>query len=67
MSENYISQDLNVSKEDIKPPVELSKPLEIIERQLMTPGPTNVSARVRAATGLPVLNHMDPQFFKVCS
>ncbi|CAG2116719.1 unnamed protein product [Medioppia subpectinata] len=51
--------------EQIAPPVELSKPLSINERQLMTPGPTNVSQRVLKACGLPVVNHMDPQFFKV--
>jgi alanine-glyoxylate transaminase/serine-glyoxylate transaminase/serine-pyruvate transaminase len=35
------------------------------ERLLLGPGPSNVSARVRAALGRPLLGHLDPAFLAI--
>ncbi|XP_054159437.1 alanine--glyoxylate aminotransferase-like [Oppia nitens] len=62
---DFQTTTISSNTEYIPVPNDLIKPLVINERQLMTPGPTNISQRVRAAGALPVVNHMDPQFFQV--
>ncbi len=37
-------------------------PLSVSHRVLMGPGPSDVHPRVRAALGLPLLGHLDPEF-----
>jgi alanine-glyoxylate transaminase/serine-glyoxylate transaminase/serine-pyruvate transaminase len=39
--------------------------LDVPTRLLLGPGPSNVPPRVQAAMSLPVLGHMDPEFFRV--
>lgn len=39
--------------------------LEVPERLLLGPGPSNVSARVRAAMARPLLGHLDPAFLEI--
>jgi hypothetical protein len=51
----------------ISPPNELLKPLKIRNKLLMIPGPTNISDRVMAVSSVPIVSHMDPQFFQVKS
>ncbi len=40
-------------------------PLKLPQRILLGPGPSNVSPRVLSALSLPVVGHLDPEFFKV--
>ncbi|XP_032817996.1 alanine--glyoxylate aminotransferase [Petromyzon marinus] len=47
------------------PPQELLSPLRVPTRLLLGPGPSNSSARVRAAGALPLLGHLHPEFCQV--
>jgi len=40
-------------------------PLKLPQRILLGPGPSNVPPRVLSALSLPVVGHLDPEFFKV--
>jgi alanine-glyoxylate transaminase / serine-glyoxylate transaminase / serine-pyruvate transaminase len=39
--------------------------MEVPDKILMGPGPSNYTMRVRAALSNPVLSHMDPKTFKI--
>jgi len=43
----------------------MAPPLEFPHRTLLGPGPSNVHPRVLKALSLPVIGHLDPEFFKV--
>lgn len=49
----------------VAPPAALSKPLFIPSRLLLGPGPSNLTPRVMAAGGLPVLGHMHQEVYQV--
>ncbi len=38
---------------------------KINDKLLMIPGPTNTDERVHRACSMPIVSHMDPQFFQV--
>jgi alanine-glyoxylate transaminase/serine-glyoxylate transaminase/serine-pyruvate transaminase len=40
-------------------------PLDLPQRTLLGPGPSNVHPRVLQALSIPVVGHLDPEFFKV--
>ncbi|XP_046848122.1 serine--pyruvate aminotransferase-like [Xenia sp. Carnegie-2017] len=46
----------------VKPPQQLLIPLEVEERLLMGPGPSNAHQRVLNACAQPILGHLDPRF-----
>lgn len=46
----------------VKPPQQLLTPLEVEERLLMGPGPSNAHQRVLNACAQPILGHLDPRF-----
>jgi len=47
------------------PPKELMSPMNIPQKLLMGPGPSNASPRVLAASALPLLGHLHPEFTKI--
>merc|ERR1711970_1519372 len=47
---------------DIAPPAVLKKPIHVIEKVLMGPGPSNCSERVLKAMALPTMGHLHPEF-----
>jgi hypothetical protein len=49
----------------VLPPNQLLKPLKMTNKLLMIPGPTNISSRVSAVSSIPIVSHLDPQFFEV--
>ncbi|XP_068819917.1 alanine--glyoxylate aminotransferase isoform X2 [Capricornis sumatraensis] len=49
----------------VAPPAALSKPLFIPSRLLLGPGPSNLTPRVMAAGGLPVLGHMHQEVYQI--
>ena len=55
-----MSCQLNVS-----PPETLKQPIEVPEKTLMGPGPSNCHDRVLKAQALPVLGHLHPEFCKI--
>jgi hypothetical protein len=50
---------------DIPPPTALKGPLNVPEKLLMGPGPSNCYPKVLQATALPTLGHMHTEFFQV--
>jgi hypothetical protein len=50
---------------EFNPPDVLRQPLKVPEKILMGPGPSNPSARVRAALTLPILGQMHPETFAI--
>ncbi|GFO08418.1 Zinc finger mynd domain-containing protein 12 [Plakobranchus ocellatus] len=55
----------NTNSQVSEPPACLLKPLEVPNKLLMGPGPSNPPPRVLAAGALPLLGHMHPEFFEV--
>lgn len=49
----------------VQPPTSFTQPLNIKEKLLMIPGPTNTSRRVLEAMTTPVVSLFDPQFFRL--
>ncbi|CAL1527232.1 unnamed protein product [Lymnaea stagnalis] len=47
------------------PPKSLMKPLDVPNKLLMGPGPSNCPPRVLAAGALPMLGHLHPEFTKI--
>lgn len=43
----------------------MTSPLELPQRTLLGPGPSNVHPRVLKALSAPVIGHLDPEFFKI--
>jgi alanine-glyoxylate transaminase/serine-glyoxylate transaminase/serine-pyruvate transaminase len=43
----------------------MASPLDLPERILLGPGPSNVHPRVLRALAAPVVGHLDPEFFKI--
>lgn len=50
---------------EVDPPKELLKPLEIPNKILMGPGPSNCSQRVLRSLGNQVIGHLHPEMFKL--
>lgn len=50
---------------EVDPPKELLKPLEIPQKILMGPGPSNCSQRVLRSLEHQVIGHLHPEMFKV--
>lgn len=49
----------------ISPPESLKKPLEVPEKLMMGPGPSNYTQRVRDAMSKPILGHLHPETLQV--
>lgn len=49
----------------ITPPKSLKKPLEVPEKLMMGPGPSNYPQRVRDAMSKPILGHLHPETLQV--
>ena len=49
----------------VAPPDALKKPINVPEKTLMGPGPSNVSKRVLDAQALPTLGHLHPEYCQV--
>lgn len=49
----------------VSPPASLKKPLDVPEKLMMGPGPSNYSQRVRDAMSKPVLGHLHPETLQV--
>ena len=47
------------------PPSNLKQSINVPQKTLMGPGPSNVSDRVLKAQALPVLGHLHPEFCQV--
>nr|CAH7751709.1 unnamed protein product [Callosobruchus chinensis] len=52
---------------DIEPPEVLKNPLSVTTKLLMGPGPSSCSPRVLQAVRQSVLEHTDPDLYKVLS
>ena len=50
---------------NVAPPPSLSEPLNVPQKTMTGPGPSNVSERVLQAQALPTLGHLHPEFTKV--
>eukprot|EP00058_Branchiostoma_floridae_P028483 XP_002613974.1 hypothetical protein BRAFLDRAFT_67460 [Branchiostoma floridae] len=50
--------------ESFPPPKELLTPLRVPQKTLLGPGPSNASPRVLAASALPLLGHLHPEFLQ---
>jgi len=49
----------------VVPPPSLAKPINVPQKTLMGPGPSNVSDRVLQAQALPTLGHLHPEFCQI--
>ena len=49
----------------IPPPKALESPIDVPLKTMMGPGPSNAADRVLAATALPVIGHLHPEYCKV--
>uniref|UniRef100_A0A336MEC3 Alanine--glyoxylate aminotransferase n=1 Tax=Culicoides sonorensis TaxID=179676 RepID=A0A336MEC3_CULSO len=49
----------------VSPPGSLKKPLEVPEKLMMGPGPSNYPQRVRDALSKPVMGHLHPETLKI--
>uniref|UniRef100_A0A8B9JLU4 Alanine--glyoxylate aminotransferase n=1 Tax=Astyanax mexicanus TaxID=7994 RepID=A0A8B9JLU4_ASTMX len=49
----------------IPPPACMLQPLEVPTRYLFGPGPSNVSPRVLAAGGRPIIGHLHPEMYQI--
>ncbi|XP_008592886.1 PREDICTED: serine--pyruvate aminotransferase [Galeopterus variegatus] len=49
----------------VAPPEALLKPLSVPNRLLLGPGPSNLTPRVLAASGLQIIGHMHKEMFQV--
>lgn len=49
----------------VPPPQVLLQPLNVPQRLMLGPGPSNVSPRVQAAGALQMIGHMHPEMFEV--
>lgn len=49
----------------VPPPACMLRPLEVPYRYLFGPGPSNVSPRVLAAGGRPIIGHLHPEMYEV--
>ena len=49
----------------IPPPKALESPIAVPLKTMMGPGPSNAAERVLAATALPVIGHLHPEYCKV--
>ena len=57
--------DRSMSSVTIPPPAALLRPLEVPNRYLFGPGPSNVPPRVLAAGGRPIIGHLHPEMYEV--
>ncbi|KAI8516976.1 hypothetical protein Bbelb_055570 [Branchiostoma belcheri] len=57
--------DKESSVESFPPPQELLTPLRVPQKTLLGPGPSNASPRVLAASALPLLGHLHPEFLQI--
>lgn len=57
--------DRSMSSVTIPPPACMLRPLEAPLRYLFGPGPSNVSPRVLAAGGRPIIGHLHPEMYEV--
>ncbi|XP_078695734.1 alanine--glyoxylate aminotransferase-like isoform X1 [Branchiostoma floridae x Branchiostoma belcheri] len=57
--------DKESSTESFPPPQELLTPLRVPQKTLLGPGPSNASPRVLAASALPLLGHLHPEFLQI--
>lgn len=59
----YFTKETKMSR--ITPPASLKKPLEVPEKLMMGPGPSNYPQRVRDAMSKPILGHLHPETLQV--
>uniref|UniRef100_A0A8C5FSL2 Alanine--glyoxylate aminotransferase n=1 Tax=Gadus morhua TaxID=8049 RepID=A0A8C5FSL2_GADMO len=57
--------DRSMSSLTIPPPAALLRPLEVPNRYLFGPGPSNVPPRVLAAGGRPIIGHLHPEMYEI--
>ncbi|CAL8325192.1 unnamed protein product [Arctogadus glacialis] len=57
--------DRSMSSLTIPPPASLLRPLEVPNRYLFGPGPSNVPPRVLAAGGRPIIGHLHPEMYEI--
>ncbi|XP_036421259.1 alanine--glyoxylate and serine--pyruvate aminotransferase b [Colossoma macropomum] len=55
----------SVSSVTIPPPACMLRPLEVPNRYLFGPGPSNVPPRVLAAGGRPIIGHLHPEMYEI--
>ncbi|XP_022253760.1 serine--pyruvate aminotransferase, mitochondrial-like [Limulus polyphemus] len=52
---------------DMRPPAELFLPIQVPQKLLMGPGPSNCSTRVLAAASQPLIGYLHPELLKIMS
>lgn len=62
---SYRPHSIKMSDLAVSPPSNLKKPINVPQKTLMGPGPSNVPDRVLQAQALPVLGHLHPEFCQV--
>lgn len=57
--------DRSMSSVTIPPPACMLRPLEVPQRHLFGPGPSNVPPRILAASSRPIIGHLHPEMYEV--
>ncbi|XP_071945590.1 alanine--glyoxylate aminotransferase-like [Antedon mediterranea] len=62
---SFFCTSFNLQTCNIDPPTGLFEPMNVPHKLLTGPGPSNSPPRVLAASALPLLGHMHPEFLKI--
>ncbi|XP_068613873.1 alanine--glyoxylate aminotransferase-like [Brachionichthys hirsutus] len=57
--------DRSISSVSIPPPTCMLRPLEVPQRYLFGPGPSNISPRILVAGGRPIIGHLHPEMYEI--